>query len=141
MTNQINRRAFVASIPAVALLCGTVEAGQADPFLRAYNTWSASQRDWRDLGEKHDHHFTEEVQAELDAIWEVGDAALEVMANLKPESPAALAALAHVIWEYLGPQLLATSPDYDNEMASTDNKLMLNLYGALSGGKEMPNLY
>ena len=137
MTHQINRRSFVASIPAVAL-CASADASQDDTFMEHYRVWIDARKRFNELSYLTINTCTDEQEARLDSIWLTGDNALDQMAEIIPSSPEALAAMTHVIWASHGLQLSVTNPDYVKELGFVDNKLILNLHRALSGGKEMP---
>jgi len=48
--------------------------------------------------------------------------------------------LVHVIWTYHGPSITPQNADYASEIATTDNKFILNLYRGLALGKPMPEV-
>jgi hypothetical protein len=144
--NNTTRRHVMKGISATALTlcaadvahCDVSGPTPADPFMDAYHTWCKSRSDWSRLANTSLNDSSN--SDELDRIWEVGDEALEVMADTSPKSREGFAALAHVIFDYHGPSLDRRSDAYSKAVGYADIRLLLNLYGSLSGGRDLPDL-
>tara|TARA_R110002167_G_scaffold59909_1_gene169702 strand:- start:32 stop:517 length:486 start_codon:yes stop_codon:yes gene_type:complete len=144
-SHATTRRRLMKSLPAAALTfcaantacCGASQQIPKDPFLDAYNIWIQSQIEFSRVdnlsasgASKYD---------ELDRIWEVGAEAVDLMADISPSSPEGLAALAHVIFAYHGPNDDPGSAAYSEAIKYTDIRLLENLYKTLSGERALPD--
>jgi MoxR-like ATPase len=135
MTNSITRRTLMTAVPAVAL-CGAAPAAQPDPFLFHYRQWIEARAEWRRLIEmpEHDDWETPETKAQETIEYE----AFERMAETIPTSQEGFAALSTVIWEWHGPTERREIPEYQEQVNRSENRILLNLYRALSGEKAVP---
>lgn len=135
MKNQITRRTLMTAAPAVAL-CGAAPAAQPDPFLAPYRQWVEARAEWNRLIQMPEHDDWE--TPETKAIEGIEKDAFDRMSVTIPTTPEGCAALAHVVWDWHGVEFRTTSPEYNEACNKPQNLILLNLYRALSGEKEVP---
>lgn len=132
---QMTRRTLVTAAPAVAV-CGAAPAAQPDPFLSHYRQWIEARAEWYRLIAlpKHNDRDTPEEKAAEDAEFD----AFYRMAETIPTTQEGFAALAHVVWDWHGAEASPATPRYEEEVRKPQNRILLNLYCALSGGEMVP---
>lgn len=135
MKNQITRRTLMTAAPAVAL-CGAAPAAQPDPFLVHYRQWIEARKIFNQLSYEPGNEHCDSPESDAAAAAEI--AAYDEIAGIIPTTQEGLAALTHVIWDWHGSAALRGTASYEEECENPDNKIILNLYSALSGGHTMP---
>jgi len=131
LTKGLAAAAVLSSLPAVA---GEAE----DPVLPVYREWAAARAAWSSLvgqlGDKRDWDSPEckAVEARETALF------FELL-DLTPTTMAGIAAMTHVMWDFMGP---ATRRDlveeYAEECDQTENRLIRAIWRGASGRDGIP---
>ncbi|ARE38324.1 hypothetical protein RGUI_0183 [Rhodovulum sp. P5] len=125
--------ALAASLPpASSVMAGASE----DPILPLYREWVQARKDWyalADLPGNEDWDSPETIEAQ-----DREDRAFWALCDLTPCSMEGVAALAHVLWVLDGPSVVPTHPEYADQCAWPENRLLAAIWRAGSGQTGLP---
>ena len=119
-----------ASMPSLALAEGE------DPILLLYRQWVAARKEWysyADLPGNEDWDMPESLRAAAQE-----DAAFYAMLEMTPISVAGVAALVHVLWDFIGPVGITGTEEYLKRAEQPDCKMMGAIWRYASGQQSLP---
>lgn len=111
-----------------------------DPIVPLYRKWLALRSKWRMLSDipqadGSDPTDSPECKAAYACEWDL----FEELAGAEPVSLEGLAALAHVLWIMAGPVSLPGSPDFKEQCAKPENRIIAAIWRAASGETGLPH--
>lgn len=135
-----SRRDLLLTLPAasMSLALPTIVASDEpkDPILDIYRQWADARANWLRLAalpENGNFDMPESLEAA-----EQKQAAFSKMIEMTPISTAGIAALVHVLWDLEGPCVSPEHENYQEQVNAPNCKLMLAVWRAAVGQKDIP---
>ena len=130
LTKGLAAAAVLSSLPAVA---GEAE----DPVLSVYREWAAARAEWARMVEASENHDWETPECE--AVEERETALFFELLDLTPTTMAGIAAMTHVMWDFMGPATRCDlAEEYAEECDQTENRLIRAIWRGASGRDGIP---
>jgi hypothetical protein len=138
MGANLTRRAVLTSAPVLAVsmaaapVMAEIGMSKEDPIMAVYRDWCTAREEWFDLSDTFPEppELDEAANREFDAFYR--------MAEMQPVTMEGMAALAHVFWNYEGPQGATGSALYEEECGTRSNRLVAAIWRAGSGEAGVP---
>lgn len=132
---RMSRRTLLAALPAAAA-AGPATAGLAeDPVLPVFRDWLDAKRTWRALADLPGNEDWDDPRSIAAAARE--DAAEVRMLELGARTPEGIAALATLVWDYIGPATFDPEK-FALKAASRECRAVMAIWQACTGQTGYP---